>query len=648
MASLYHRLVLATAALPSVSALSSVALKAIADPILIAESEHSRFGTASFEAADSNLLQCYEVAPPVSGPSGAVIYPESSSFPTHPLPSSACQSTLMEYTFAYSYGKPFVGTYTPPSCDFDSVMMNFTVTSAGVQFDRLAVMYFGDIEVWRTSTAEPTSTGIIWTYLKDMTPYLSLWKKEQKLIFDLGNIVDSTYTGTFNTTLTATFFKSSNSSSSCSSPPADLILPISADKSSQNQSSAWNSPSAIASSQATLPTNVKRAVFAISANGQANEEFWWSNVLQSDIDTFGDTAGAYLGHSPWREVQLLIDGQLAGVDWPFPVIFTGGVSPTLHRPMVGLQAFDLLEQAIDITPWLPLLCDGKTHNYTLQVMGFDDLADGSSKLITPVNSYWVLTGKIFVWLDESGNQTTGSMAGVSVGAPNITYSHSFTTDPTTHNNETLNFDINVQRQLLIESTIKTSAGEEKVRWSQIMGYSNVGNITSFGNTQLTDMLTTGRDWSYREPVDGKTSVQETVLDYTYPLKVNSQYQSLANSAYTLNVDMYQGMGRNSTGRQTFPNGLEAFGVCQASTNPVAQLSTYRNGTGSLTRESSGAGFGASDMFQNMKLGSVQGDGSYLGLFERNVRTANDSTISDDVSVASFSKSERAGESQELL
>lgn len=27
-------------------------------------------------------------------------------------------------------------------------------------------MYLGDIEVFRTSTAEPTADGIIWTYLK--------------------------------------------------------------------------------------------------------------------------------------------------------------------------------------------------------------------------------------------------------------------------------------------------------------------------------------------------------------------------------------------------------------------------------------------------------------------------------------------------
>jgi len=46
------------------------------------------------------------------------------------------------------------------------VTWNLTVVSAGRQFDRLGILFFGDTEVLRTSTAEPTATGIQWTYLK--------------------------------------------------------------------------------------------------------------------------------------------------------------------------------------------------------------------------------------------------------------------------------------------------------------------------------------------------------------------------------------------------------------------------------------------------------------------------------------------------
>ena len=200
--------------------------------------------------------------------------------------------------------------------------INFTVTSKGRQFDRLGIMYLGDVEVWRTSTAEPTTNGIIWNYVKDMDQYDPLWKTEQKIIFDLGNLVDTTYTGSFNTTLTASFFTVPTAK-----PAANTILPISSRQSSSNQGSAFSVPGTNASVSYALPRNIERAVISLSACGQATEEFWYTNTFSSEINTFQPTAGTLYGYSPFREVQLLIDGQLAGVSWPFPIIFTGGIVP---------------------------------------------------------------------------------------------------------------------------------------------------------------------------------------------------------------------------------------------------------------------------------------------------------------------------------
>jgi len=93
-------------------------------------------------------------------------------------------------------------------------------------------------------------------------------------------------------------------------------------------------------------------------------------------------------------VQLFIDGALAGVVWPFPVIFTGGVVPGLWRPIVGIDAFELKEDEIDITPWLPLLCDGQSHNFSIRVSGLSDDGNGTASLSETTNSYWLITGKV--------------------------------------------------------------------------------------------------------------------------------------------------------------------------------------------------------------------------------------------------------------
>lgn len=47
--------------------------------------------------------------------------------------------------------------------------------------------YFGDTEVFRTSTEEPNRRGISYTYVKDMSQYMALWKQPQKVIFNLPN-----------------------------------------------------------------------------------------------------------------------------------------------------------------------------------------------------------------------------------------------------------------------------------------------------------------------------------------------------------------------------------------------------------------------------------------------------------------------------
>lgn len=116
-------------------------------------------------------------------------------------------------------------------------------------------------------------------------------------------------------------------------------------------------------------------------------------MLQQDINDF-PVYGQIPGYSPFREVQLFIDGSLAGVVWPFPVIFTGGVVPGFWRPIVGIDAFDLKEDEIDVTPWLPLLCDGRAHSFSIVVSGLNRTANGTNVLAETTDSYWLVTGKV--------------------------------------------------------------------------------------------------------------------------------------------------------------------------------------------------------------------------------------------------------------
>ncbi|KAG8861267.1 hypothetical protein FRB91_009178 [Serendipita sp. 411] len=106
-----------------------------------------------------------------------------------------CEVELVHHLFANSYYQPAITVYTPPtSCgpigSWSAISLNWTATSNGTQYDRLAGVTLSNVEIWRTSTSEPTPGGIIWTVLKDVTKYIPLFAEPGTLIVDLNNVID--------------------------------------------------------------------------------------------------------------------------------------------------------------------------------------------------------------------------------------------------------------------------------------------------------------------------------------------------------------------------------------------------------------------------------------------------------------------------
>lgn len=76
-----------------------------------------RSATTTTTAATATVLDVFQVHQPVLTPDGATLDSAKS------IGGAACQVLLMDHVFAYSYGEPYVGTYEPPSCDFNRVVM---------------------------------------------------------------------------------------------------------------------------------------------------------------------------------------------------------------------------------------------------------------------------------------------------------------------------------------------------------------------------------------------------------------------------------------------------------------------------------------------------------------------------------------------
>ncbi|KAI2634121.1 peptide N-acetyl-beta-D-glucosaminyl asparaginase amidase A-domain-containing protein [Hypomontagnella submonticulosa] len=596
------------------------------------EDEISTTGAAP--AATSTPLECFQVSEPVLMPQGPTFNDGIDTPAANPAPvgdAAGCTVVLAEHSFASSYGAPFVGNYTPPDCEFDHVVINFTVLVKGRQYDRTGVMYLGDTEVWRTSTAEPTPYGIRWVWLKDMTPFLSLWKTPQTLIYDLENNVDATYTGILNVTLTATFFKSPVSVAG-NRAPADLIIPISERTGAAGQPSQFTYPGQNATNTVSFPQNANRAVFTVDVKGQGDEEFWWSNLPQSAIHTFDAEYGTYPGYSPFREVQILIDGQLAGVSWPFPVIYTGGVVPQLHRPIVGVQAFDIKEHQIDITPWLPLLCDGNDHTFVIRVLGLDDDGVSSASLSSTTDDEWYITGKIFVWLDDEGSVTTGTLSSSYASDPSISFSQRITQN-STGANDTVEYTLAVTRTLSISSYVKTQNSEGTATWTQSLSYSNNGGVYASGYDNVNTFGIAGADAATSAGLGISYSAS-----YSYPLYCASSAAYSPEGNLTLRADLNQSLIYEVRGDTVFPTGLEAFvagNTTDASQFEGSTLSTSRNGSATYMRPADNSySTGVGQTHQIFSFGGVHNEDDdtpeSTQLYYREVSAFNDTIIDNYV------------------
>ena len=446
--------------------------------------------------------------------------------------------------------------------------------------------------------------------MKDATPYLAVWKQPQTIVFDLGNLVNDIYTAPFNATLTVKFF---NAPLINSLPPADAIVPISAARSGSGAPSAFRLPSDRALTVATFPENVTKAVVSLAACGQMAEEFWWSNVPDSAKSTFGGDS-ELLAHSPFREVQLLIDGHFAGVAWPFPVIFTGGIAPGFWRPVVGIDAFDLKEYEINITPWVPIIADGNEHIFEIRVVGLSDDGLGNAAL-SDIGSYWVVTGKIFLWLDDAGPVFPGLLPVVSDPEPDV-----FITATTDASNSTLQYQVLVQRQFSAWNYVHARDSRTGgVEWSQRLSYSNVGRFSDEGNAQENTMVISGT-----ETFTGGYSRK-----FAYPLQATTHVKvNEGSKGFSIDAALDFSKSVQLVGNSVFPAPLGAF----EGTFDGWLLTNRQNGTAYYFTDGKSGGSGGSTEQQIVVNGlQVRGNSSTtkdVKVYSRHVLATNNSVVAD--------------------
>lgn len=411
-----------------------------------------------------------------------------------------CTVTAMRHDFANSYGQPFTGTLTPPAdCPgpWSKVVLDWSGSVAGRQYDRLAGVWIGGAEVFRTSTPEPDPAGIHWHVDQDLSSFIPLLRTPQPVVVDLGNIVNSTYTGVYSMTMTVTYYQADRHHPAAAT--ADQVLPVSQSTTAPGWWTLGKGQSG--TSTLTFPRNLTGAKLQVYARGGGCEEFWYSNVP----DGYAAQHSAYglCGGGSYREVQVLVDGRLAGTVQPFPAIYTGGISPLMWRPIPGIDAFRTQPYDVDLTPFAGTLTDGRPHTVTLVPPA--GISDG-----------WTLDGSLFLTTDPLRQQTGGAVTTDTItAAPQI--SSTVATQPDGSDLITTS----TGRDWTVAGYVDTSHGRITTRIDHHGEYRNSNTVADQGNRQITAQRDSGWTRTSTDPGHGRPEVARST--WSYPIDVTSSY-----------------------------------------------------------------------------------------------------------------------------
>jgi hypothetical protein len=301
---------------------------------------------------------------------------------------------------------PATTTVTLPTGRWAKVVLDVMGTEQGRQFDRLLTVDDGATQIFLGVTPEPTAAGITWHVSKDVTGYLPILRGTQTFATFVDNFLSSIDTGIPVITAKLLFYPAgggfagarpasladpalAGDAISRTGPPAPArsplvptqVVPIvpAGDSTDFNTVNTGQTVSA----SVILPHNITTATLDLYAVGQIGDEFWW-------------------GLTPaFREIEVSVDGKPAGVVWPYPYVYTGGVNPLIWRPLTGIHTMDIPSYRLDLTSFAGQLSGAGPHTVSLTVVNN--------------TGFWLAGGALL--LTSGGAPVTGSVATDTLNFP---------------------------------------------------------------------------------------------------------------------------------------------------------------------------------------------------------------------------------------
>ena len=442
--------------------------------------------------------------------------------PTVPRPpGTPCVVSLFSgVTFTDFNARPY--TYAPPSgCGtrWSKVVLeaDFSVT-AGRQFDRTATLWLGGVNLYFGTTQEPSANvSPSWHVERDLTDYSALLQQAGAGQAVLGNVVNSTYTGVIQGSARLLFYPATARAPAARVP--DRVLPLGSDP--VGNSTGLTDSSSQLTRTLTLPRNVARAYLDVFVQSQNADEFWYTCVPDQYAAEVQECGGGN-----FREAEISIDGQPAGVAPVYPWIYTGGIDPYLWRPTPGVQTLNFMPYRVDLTPFAGVLSNGAPHQVAVSVAG--------------ASNYFSATATVLLYLDAHSKQVTGQIErNTLVGQPPApAISDTLVTDAT--GNITGNIGTSLSRHFVIQGYADTSRGRVHTKVEQTVAFADTQGFSINDTTyhQITDQLTSVDSAS--QSSIGRFVIGEYRQKLRYPLHLDINEQVAADGSFTLATTAHQG------------------------------------------------------------------------------------------------------------
>jgi hypothetical protein len=427
---------------------------------------------------------------------------------------SSCTVTLADkfYSNAPDGSQQFYsGTLAPPSdCPgpWAKVVLTQTISVTGRQFDRVSSLKIGNTDVYWGTTEEPGGpTPTTYTFDKDITEYAALLRSPQAYRGGIGNYVTDVYTGNYLQTVRITYYQANRRHPAPATP--DVVVGL---------GDAGLSPGTptVQQTLSGLPRNITRAYLEVTLEGAGCDEQWFDDVPDSVSATYPDAG--LCGHGPYREADIALDGSPVAAVHTFPYIYSGGIVPTLWRPIVAIGTFSLTPETVDITPFVGTLVDGRDHTLTTSIQ---DIGDG-----------WTAVETLLLYTDHQAQRTHGALLSDRVApAADVTTQISAVDGGTQAIASTTRHDV-------ARGYVISSAGRVMTTVTRNMSYRNVDTITDNGLTQSVRQADTGTQTSTSTRARRTTSATRT--SYDYPLAVDysaANYVDDQNFSLDGTVDM---------------------------------------------------------------------------------------------------------------